>query len=86
MSDSPVSYIQAFASIITHVAYADGVLVVDEVVSLFDGLEFMLEYASEEEFRTTIQRRFSTPSPLISQGLSLQSMISQIVYSLSRWP
>ena len=71
MSDAPVSYIQAFASIITHVAYADGVLVVEEVVSLFDGIEFMLDYTSEDEFRTAITEALQHPIAIDIAGAFL---------------
>lgn len=61
MSDNTVSYTQAFASIISHVAYSDGSLVVEEVLSLFDGLEFMIDASNESDFKTDVTVALKNP-------------------------
>jgi uncharacterized tellurite resistance protein B-like protein len=64
MNDNTVSYAQSFASIISHVASSDGEMVLEEVLSLFDGLEFMIEMTNESDFKSTITNALKNPISL----------------------
>ena len=68
MSDSMQPTIQAFTSIITNVADSDEVMVIDELVSLFEGLEFMLDFTSEDAFKAAITEALNHPISLENAG------------------
>lgn len=71
MSDSIQPTIQAFSAVIKHVAFEDEDLVIDELIGLFEGLEFMLDFASEDAFRLAITKAFNNPISLKDAGALL---------------